>query len=379
VLEKAVRLERELVQRIDKRELHYLFVPSHTIWLPSNDDVKARIAISRSYLRSTASSSIGFEALQKKNSLSMSVFNSQVSTALAIRKELGNEGVETQFSVHAPYTPIQRFSLASESPMIRRRTIDAVEKCAELAEEIGAPVVNTHLGGITKTINKRSFSDPAVKKATLDRIKDALTNLVSRVEGRDVVLAIENVPYPLEETPPYSPVVGIFPRDFSEILKDVDSKTIAVTVDFCHLWITYKTLKEFVAVRSSRSSFVGVSTDDYPGLTAYESSSIDSYARDPFGSYLKLLRQMVVHVHVADSGGLYVPSRSIVTEGNVLGEGDLDLDSFVRALRQIEQYSSKKERMMIVLETREVDFNEPMNSLRSLMKLDELLRTGIAT
>jgi sugar phosphate isomerase/epimerase len=307
----------------------------------------------------------------------MSVFNSQVSTALAIRKELGNEGVETQFSVHAPYTPIQRFSLASESPMIRRRTIDAVRKCAELAENIGAPVVNTHLGGITKTTNKRSFSDPAVKKATLDRIKEALTYLVSRVEGRGVILAIENVPYPLEETPPYSPVVGIFPRDFSEILKDVDSKTIAVTVDFCHLWITHKTMREFLTITDSRCPSGKVKAASYRGMISYDVESIKSLAVSPFEAFTKPLCDRIAHIHVADSVGSYVPGMSRVSEGEPLGEGDLDLDAFADSLRQIESCSPSGKSIMVVLEPKEADFNKPLNALRSLLRLDNLMKTKI--
>lgn len=184
---------------------------------------------------------------------------------------------------------------------------------------------------------------------------------------------------PLEEiVKGYSPLIGIFPEDFLKLVKDIDSKNFGVTIDFCHLWITYKTLKEFVAVKNSRSSFAGVRTGDYVGLASYESDSIDSYARDPFGSFLNSLSEKIVHIHLADTSGLYVPGRSVVSEGNPLGEGDLDLDFLTRSLVRIQLYSSKARPVMKVLETKEVDLNEPVNSRRSLVKLDELLRAMIA-
>jgi glutaredoxin-related protein len=187
----------------------------------------------------------------------------------------------------------------------------------------------------------------------------------------------DNVPLE-EKVKGYSPLIGIFPGDFLKLVSDIDSKYFGVTIDFCHLWITYKTLKEFVAVRDTRSSFAGVRTGDYVGLASYESDSIDSYARDPFGGFFSSLSEKIVHIHLADTSGLYVPGRCVVSEGNPLGEGDLDLDSLARSLDKIEQYSSKTRPVMIVLETKEVDLNKPLNSLKSLMKLDELLSPMIA-
>jgi sugar phosphate isomerase/epimerase len=360
-------------------ELGNLFVPSHPIWLPSRSDVEARVAISKSYLQSTARSSIGFETVQKKESLSTGIFNSQVPTALDVRKELESEGFEPLFSVHAPYTPIGEFTLASESNDVRRRTVESVKKCVELAENIGARVVNTHLGGLVN-IKDKGFIVPALKEVALSRVEESLRDITSLAEKKDVTISIENVPYPIEELAEgYSPLIGIFPKDFLEIIGDVGSKNIALTIDFCHLWMTHKTLREFVAVKNSHSVFVGVVPDDYVGLTSYESDSIDSYARDPFGSFLKPLREKVTHLHLADSKGLYVPDRSMISEGDPLGEGDLDLDSLAQSLKEIEQYSTKARPVMIVLETKEADFNKPVNSMKSLIRLNELLRSRTTT
>lgn len=355
-----------------------MLVPSHPIWLPSRSDVEARVAISKSYLRSTKRSSIGFEALQKKGSLSTEIFSSQVSAALAIRKGLESVGVETLFSVHAPYVPIEEFTLASESSGVRRRTVECIKKCVELAETIGAKIVNTHLGGILK-VTDSGFRIPALKEATLNRVEESLNDVISSAERKSVTISIENIPYPLQElVEGYSPLIGVFPQDFLKIVKDIDSKSLGVAIDFCHLWITHKTLREFLAVKNFHPLFAGVGTNDYVGLASYESDSIDAYARDPFDSFLKVLRGKVVHVHLADSDGLYVPGRSVVSEGNPLGEGDLDLDSLERSLVEIEQYSTKIRDVMIVLETKETDLSLPMNTMRSLMRLDELLRSGIA-
>jgi sugar phosphate isomerase/epimerase len=350
-----------------------LFVPSHTIWLLSEDDVEARVAVSKNYLQRTGNSLIGFEAVQKDNSPSKSMLESQVSKALAIRNKLASEGAEALFSVHTPYTPIEEFNLASESAEVRRRAIECVKKCVELAENIGAPIVNTHLGGVLKIADK-DFKDPSVKKLTLDRVKESLVDIISCVEGRGVTISVENVPYPLEEIlKGYSPVIGIFAKDFVEIVEDIDSKHLGVTVDFCHLWITYKTFREFVAIRTSRSPYQGISTGDYLGLTSYESDAIESFVADPFGSFVKPLGQWIVHIHLADSDGVYVPRESNVSEGLPLGDGDLDLGTFAESLREIGRLSVKRKRIMIVLEAKEMNFNKPANSFKSLIRLDRLV------
>lgn len=355
-----------------------MFVPSHPIWLPSNSDVEARIAVSKRYLGNAGNSSIGFEAVQKSGSPSRGVFESQVSTAQRIRKEFDGDGVETLFSVHAPYVPIEEFTLASESNDFRRRTIESVRTCVELAEKIGARIVNTHLGGILSVTDK-GFIVPALKEKTLSRVEDSINDIVSLAEKKSVTVSIENVPYPLEELAKgYSPLIGVFPQDFARLVKDIDSKRLGVTIDFCHLWITYKTLTEFVKVKNSQSSFAQVEPEDYLGLPSYESDLIDSYARDPFGSFLELLRGKVVHIHLADSVGLYIPRMSVVSEGEALGDGDLDLDSFKRSLKEIGQYSRKTGPVMIVLEIKEVDFDRPVNTMRSLMRLEKLIKSDAA-
>jgi sugar phosphate isomerase/epimerase len=237
--------------------------------------------------------------------------------------------------------------------------------------------VNTHLGGILK-ISNSGFKTPSLKAATLRRVEESLNDIICWAEKKSVTISVENVPYPLEELDEsYSPLVGVFPRDFVEIAKQVNSKKLGVTIDFCHLWITYKTLREFLAIRDSRSSFAGVSTDDYLGLTSYELDSIDSFVRDPFGCFLRPLGGKVVHFHLADSCGSYVPGRGIVSEGKALGEGDLDLNSLRKSLNVVEQCSDKMDRVMIVLEAKEVDLDKPVNSLKSLIRLNELLRSGI--
>jgi len=315
---------------------------------------------------------MGFEALQKKTSLSKSKRDTQVTRTRIIEKDLSSNGAEIFFSVHTPYTPIAEFCLASESPMVRRRTIEAVKKCVELAEDIGAQIVNTHLGGIVKTTSD-SFKNPAVKRATLDRLKESLAVLVGWLEGRSVTLSLENLPYPLEEMPLYSPVVGIFPRDFSEILKDVNSENLAVTLDFCHLWITHKALREFIAIRNNNRQHEGVSITDYKGLSLYEREGIESLAINPFDAFVKPLCDEVAHIHVADSDGVYVPGKSKVSEGEPLGEGDLNLDALANSLRQIECCSRKVGHMMIVLEVKEANLAEPTNSLKSLSVLTKLI------
>jgi len=210
-----------------------VFVPAHTIWLLGDKDIKARLNISKEFLRDVSYSSIGFEALQKENSLSKSKRDAQVSKIRRIRREISSEGAETFFSVHTPYTPIERFCLASESQVVRRRTIEAVKKCVELADDIGAQVVNTHPGGIVK-ITSDDFKNPAVKRATLGRLKESLTVLVGSLEGRGVTLSIENLPYPIEEmSEGYSPLIGIFPGDFLELIGDIGSRNLGLKVDFC--------------------------------------------------------------------------------------------------------------------------------------------------
>jgi sugar phosphate isomerase/epimerase len=355
-----------------RRTILLLFIPAHPIWLLSDSDVGARVDISRKFIQDTASSSIGFEVLQKENSLSRSKLETQVSKIRTIRKELSSEEAEIFFSVHTPYMPLEEFSLASESPRTRRKTVESVKSCVELAEEIGAQIVNTHLGGIVK-ITSDGFTNPTVKKVTLERLKESLADLAGWLERREVTLSVENVPYPLEQiVEGYSPLIGIFPEDFLELFSDIDSKNLGLTVDFCHLWITYKTLKEFITIKNRAGQYV-ISLADYRGLPLYEAEAIESYANSPFDAFVKPLSEKVAHIHVADSTGVYVPGKSNVSEGKPLGEGDLNLTDFVNSLKEIQRRSRNARSMMIVLESKEANLLEPINSLRSLSRLAKLI------
>jgi sugar phosphate isomerase/epimerase len=102
-----------------------------------------------------------------------------------------------------------------------------------------------------------------------------------------------------------------------------------------------------------------------------------SLADNPFQAFIKPLRGRIVHIHAADSDGVYIPGTSSVSEGKPLGEGDLDLDGFATSLKQIGASSLGERSIMIVLEPKETDFGKPLNALRSLIKLDDLLKTKI--
>jgi sugar phosphate isomerase/epimerase len=321
---------------------------------------------------------IGLEAIQREQSLSKLRLHMQVSRIGEIKRELASIGASTVLSIHAPYTPIGRFDLASESSKIRRGTIEAVTRCVQLAEDTEASVVNAHLGGIIGTRRNRSFRDPAAKSASLGRVKDALVDIAHRIEGRNVRLAIENVPYPLEEiTRGYSPLIGIFPNDFSQILGEVGSKYLGLTIDFCHLWITHKTFKGLLASANKSSSGEATAFSTYSGLTSYEANEIESLAKDPFGAFIKRLRERVFHIHVADTVGTYVPGKSSVIEGSPLGSGDLDLQGLGEALHEIEEHSTAKGTKMIVLEPKETDFKRPLSTLASLINLKRLMKEKV--
>jgi sugar phosphate isomerase/epimerase len=103
-----------------------------------------------------------------------------------------------------------------------------------------------------------------------------------------------------------------------------------------------------------------------------------SLAESPFEAFINPFRDRIVHIHAADSDGVYVPGTSSVSEGKPLGEGDLDLDGFAASLKQIGASPSGERPIMIVLEPRETDFSKPLNALKSLIKLNDLLRTKIS-
>jgi sugar phosphate isomerase/epimerase len=109
-------------------------------------------------------------------------------------------------------------------------------------------------------------------------------------------------------------------------------------------------------------------------LTSYEADEIKLLAENPFEAFIKGLCGKVVHIHVADTDGTYVPGKSSVTEGKSLGRGDLDLEGFAKALQEIEGHSTARGSTMIVLEPKETDFDKPLNTLASLVKLGGLIR-----
>ena len=354
-----------------------MLVPAHPVWLLDDGDVKARVEISKRFLKAIAGSLIGIETIQRGESLTKAKLRVQAIKTREIQKDMANVGAEVVMSVHAPYTPIGKYDLASISEDTRDYTMDALAKCVELAEIIGAKVVNAHLGGIIAATHRGDLRSLEIKRAAMERVGNSLVDLTSRIEGRDVVLAIENIPYPLEETPMYSPLLGIFPADFLEVLRAVGSKNLGVTIDFCHLWISHKSMKELVKSMGACGPSAKSVADDYQDLTLYEMNEIRSLADRAFDSFVERLKGEVVHVHAADSDGIYVPTKSRVSEGKALGEGDLDLESFAASLKNINACPTRFGYRMVVIEPKEADLSKPMNSLKSMLRLVDLIKKKI--
>jgi sugar phosphate isomerase/epimerase len=184
-----------------------------------------------------------------------------------------------------------------------RASIGPLSDTMEFAGEIGAELVVAHPGTFVlpgewiEGYNRADFRG--------EKIKDMVKNILeAREKARSSIrVGIENMPLLMEsnrEKDPerifYDPVM-LGPEDFRQL---PHKKGIGLTFDICHYGIF------------RNQAGIG-QTGPYK----------NSQELPPAYRVIEDLRETVFHVHASDYGGEWVPNKSVLSEGLVLGKGGL--------------------------------------------------------
>ncbi len=116
--------------------------------------------------------------------------------------------------VHAP---ICDWNVASMTDRLMRASIDETKETIDAAEMLGAKVVTVHPG-------LSSMAVPGMESRAVERANIAMRELESYVDGREIVLAIENMP-----NPPF-----FLGRTASQLAEIVDGTDLGICFDIGH-------------------------------------------------------------------------------------------------------------------------------------------------
>lgn len=111
--------------------------------------------------------------------------------------------------LHAPYREV---FLASIHPLIQRSSIQLVKESIDLAADVGAEILVTHLG---------NFNRKQPREDVLDRLVPALREILDYAREKNIVLAVENVAF--------GPV-GVAPSDFFYLFEQVGLFSLCIDV-----------------------------------------------------------------------------------------------------------------------------------------------------
>lgn len=137
-------------------------------------------------------------------------------------KRLARE-YDLPLQVHAPYVNVR---LADLNPRIREASVRSVKDGIDLARQVDARIVTIHLGNTTKRRLKQVHAN--VRKALLNSI----VTLAEYAEQHDVTIGIENVP--ADDKSAWEEALGKSPEEIINIVKEVASKNVGVTLDMGH-------------------------------------------------------------------------------------------------------------------------------------------------
>ncbi|MDK2791054.1 MAG: hypothetical protein PWP15_1563 [Methanothermococcus sp.] len=175
--------------------------------------------------------------------------------------------------IHAPFSDLNP---ASMNDRVRRLTVSSIVEAIEGAFELDAKVVTLHPGYI-----------PPLWSSYIEDILDnnfsSLNDIVGVAEDYQVMLGLENMPN-------YMGVLGITPEALKDIVREIDSKYLGITLDVGH-----------------------ANTAGNPAEFVKELNNIG---------------QGIVHVHMHDNNGND-------DEHLKIGDGNIDFLSVLNALKDI--------------------------------------------
>ncbi len=289
-----------------------------------------------------------------------------------IKMECGREFFD-QFlmrdSVHAPYLPYQELNLASLDESIRKTGVRVIQGAVGFASLIHAPVVTTHLNAVATPAQWKAWSGPQFRGQSIAQFVRSVEELKDCCQKTGTYLALENMPYPFESidnNPPESPYLGMFPKDFIAAWEAVPSRFISHCFDICHAWILYETVRS--ASQDNRA------LPDLFGFFPEDQADAEKLEKEGPGSLLDPVLPRVTHFHMAETKGRYILGHNSVEEGNSLDDGLIIPSGFwEETLHKVAQAHPQRD-MSVVLEIKEQDYFQSPRTRTSFKILVELLR-----
>lgn len=239
---------------------------------------------------------------------------------LAAAKEHGISNIV----IHAP---LQREDHYSKSTNLSEpEGLETLKTVFYLANESEADVVTVHTEVFCTHYQMRSLTD---KKR--QHLKEAIAKNLKKLEKGKVILAIENMGYPLmgdtiicSKDMVYDPFF-VDPLELYGFAQDND---IRITFDVCH-WATL---------------------------------CLPIPLRDIF----RRIEDRVAHLHLSDAYGRWISGASLFKEGLVPGEGNLGEDNFRQLLSYLQEC---KRPNLITFEIKDKNHRNPKELERGLIKV----------
>lgn len=357
------------------------FFPTITIFLQYPEEIPARVDMLVENVATTGHPLVGFEYHATPELLAPTQVEKTVQRAVDACElfsrgiaEAGGlvppEAVELRQTIHAPFKPYYPLNFTSLDGATREYARDVVADCLRFGRRVGASVVNAHLNAIISRPDWEAINDlEAFRTESLDQARRSLLELREVVHNTSVTLALENVPFPIEsidETPPLSPYLGIFPGDFTWLFQQVPAPGFTYCFDICHAWINYKTARSWVEGQHPLSEYFGLFPHDADHLRTLAHTG-------PMWQLTPLLGRLS-HLHLAETRGTYVPGTNTHEEGNPLDEGEILAAGFLDAVLAATRDAHPTRDFSLVLEIKERDYVASPLTRRSLGLLTRYLQ-----
>ena len=183
--------------------------------------------------------------------------------------------------VHAPFSDLNPASMNSK---VRKLTIQCITEAIEGAFELDGRVVTVHPGYVP--VLWSNYRDEI-----LDNNFSTLNEIVEVAEDYEIMIGLENMPN-------YPGVLGVTLEDLREMVKDIKSKYLGITLDIGH------------------------------GNTAISNSTSSCKSLEEYIHQLNNVGEGIIHVHCHDNHGKE-------DEHLNLGEGNINFINVFKELKKI--------------------------------------------
>jgi sugar phosphate isomerase/epimerase len=286
------------------------------------DDLKIRLALLEKVGKVFPT---GIEVVGTISDFSESARRKAIRNNVAKAKSLGVEPI----TIHSP---VERKNYRlSPTNLSKPGNVEILQKVFDLANQIEAKVVTIHCEAFHSFEQMKGLTDLA-----REGLKEIITENLKKLDKGSVLLAIENIPWPLMGDVFYSSAEMIYDPLFAdplELYQFAGKENLQITFDTCH-WATL-------------------------------------CLPIPLLDIFQKIEDRVCQVHLSDAYGRWLEGTAIFEEGVIPGQGNLDEDNFRQLLSYLKE---SKKSLILTLEVKDKDYRNPKESQKTLTKVLNWLR-----